>query len=96
MFYSDAIEVSLEDGDWDDALQYADALEESVGAGPVAFAQLVAARGRALVALNRHGLQPDIVAEITALRTRLLRASLVGLVPAIDAALARVPRHRKA
>jgi hypothetical protein len=34
LFYQDAIEVSLEDGEWDAALQYADSLEESIEAEP--------------------------------------------------------------
>ena len=91
MFYRDAIEASLEDGNWDDALRYADALEQSVASEPVAFAQLVAARGRAMVAFHRDGPRPDIVAELISVRARLLRASFGGFVTGIDAALAHHP-----
>ena len=94
MFYRDAIDACIEDGDWDDALRYADALDEYVIAEPVAFAQLVAARGRTVVALHRRGPQPDVVAELASLRSRLLRASFGSLVPGIDRALATVAGHR--
>ena len=92
LFYQDAIEVSLEDGEWDAALLYADSLEESVEAEPIGFAELVVARGRALVAFNRSGPRPEIVAELTSVRARLVRASLDGFAHAIDAALADVPK----
>ena len=92
LFYQDAIEVSLEDGEWDAALQYADSLEESIEAEPIGFAQLIAARGRALVAFNRVGPRPEIVAELMSVRARLIRASLSGFVHGIDAALALVPK----
>jgi class 3 adenylate cyclase/tetratricopeptide (TPR) repeat protein len=91
MFYRDAIEASLEDGNWDDALRYADALEQSVASEPIAFAQLVAARGRAMVAFRRDGPRPDVIAELTSVRARLLRASFGGFVAGIDAALTHHP-----
>ena len=45
LFYRDAIEVSLGDRNWDEALRYTDAMEEFVRPEPLVFAKLVAARG---------------------------------------------------
>jgi ATP/maltotriose-dependent transcriptional regulator MalT len=90
MFYRDAIDVSLKDGGWEEALRYAGALEEFVRPEPLPYAQLVAARARGLVELARRGPEPEIVARLTSLREEVRRAGLGGLVPGIDAALGSV------
>jgi tetratricopeptide (TPR) repeat protein len=90
MFYRDAIDLSLEEGSWEDALRYAEALEEFVRREPMRFAELVAARARGLVALARRGREPEIVAQLTSLRGEIQRAAFGGLLPGIDAALASV------
>jgi class 3 adenylate cyclase/tetratricopeptide (TPR) repeat protein len=92
LFYQDAIEVAIEDGEWDAALSYADSLEKFFEAEPIGFAELTVARGRALVAFHRRGPSPDVVAELMSVRARLVRASLSGFVQGIDAALAGVPK----
>ena len=92
-FYRDAIDAVLEDGNWDEALRYAEGLEQFVRDEPLAFAELVAARARALATLGQRGPEPAILAELTSLREQLTRAGFRGLVPGIDAALARVSRH---
>ena len=87
MFYRDAIDIALEERNWEEALRQADALEEFVRSEPLPFAQLVAARARGLVALGRRGPEPEIVGELTSLRDGAQRAGLGALVPGIDAAL---------
>jgi class 3 adenylate cyclase/tetratricopeptide (TPR) repeat protein len=88
MYYRDAIEVALEDESWGEVLRYAGALEEFTRPEPLRFAELVVARARALVALGRGEAGSELVAELTALRGRLVYAGIGGLVPRIDAALA--------
>ena len=88
-FYRDAIDVALEDGDWDAALRYADAFEAFVRPEPLEFGELVIARARALVALGRHGPQPEILGDLDNLRDRITKAGFRGLLPGIDAPLAR-------
>ena len=90
MFYRDAIDLSLEQRSWEEALRLTDALEEFVRREPLRFAELVAARARGLVALARRGPEPEIIARLKSLRDQILRAGLGGLVPGIDAALASV------
>jgi tetratricopeptide (TPR) repeat protein len=90
MFYRDAIDLSLEDGSWEDALRYAEALEEFVRREPMRFAELVAARARGLVALARRGPEPEIVAGLKGVRDAIRRAAFGGLLPGVDAALASV------
>ena len=91
MFYRDAIDIVLAEQDGDDALRYADALEAVVCSEPLVFAQLVAARARALVALARRGPQPDVVAELRRLRDELRRARIGGLQPELDVVLGSLP-----
>ena len=86
MFYQEAIDTAIDDGEWEAVLRYADAIERAAPE-PLAFAQLVAARGRALVALGRRGLEADIVAELRSLRDRLRGAGHGALVAGIDSAL---------
>jgi tetratricopeptide (TPR) repeat protein len=88
MFYSDAIDVSLEEKNWDEALRYANDLEGFARFEPFEFARLAAARARGLVALGRRGPEPELVTQLTNLRDEIRRAGLGALVPSIEAALA--------
>ena len=88
MFYRDAIEATLEDRDWDEALRHADALEEFVRPEPLLYAGLVVARARILTALGQRGAEPAILAELNSLRAQVARPGSRGLLPRIDAALA--------
>ena len=90
MFYRDAIDISLEEKNWEEALRYANDLEEFARPEPFEFARLTAARARGLVALARRGPQPELVAQLTSLRDELRRAGLGALVPGIEAALGLV------
>jgi len=90
LFYRDAIDISLEDRNWDEALRYADGLEAFFQTEPLFFAELIAARARGLVALARRGPEPRTVASLKTLREEIRCAGLGALVPAIDAALPSV------
>jgi class 3 adenylate cyclase/tetratricopeptide (TPR) repeat protein len=87
MFYRAAIDVALAERAWDAALRYADAIDAFVRHEPLAWGMLVAERARALVALARHGPQPQVVAQLQDLRTRLRHAGLGSMTPEIDRAL---------
>jgi hypothetical protein len=88
LFYREAIDISIEHESWDEALRFANALESFVQSEPLAFSTLVVSRARTLVALARDGRTPAVVAELAAVRERLLQAEIEALGPLIDRALA--------
>jgi class 3 adenylate cyclase/tetratricopeptide (TPR) repeat protein len=88
-FYRDALDASIAGGDWEEAERYADALESYSRAEPIPWAQLMAARARALADVGRHGLDATRRTELERLRHRVQQASLSSALPAIHAALAR-------
>jgi class 3 adenylate cyclase/tetratricopeptide (TPR) repeat protein len=90
MFFRDAITISIEDQSWDEALRYAQALEDFVRPEPMLFATLTVARARALVALARRGAESDVIAELMNLREELRRTGFGALTSGIDAALGSV------
>ncbi|MGI9332455.1 MAG: ATP-binding protein, partial [Gammaproteobacteria bacterium] len=71
-----AIRLSLEDGKWDEAKRHADALDAYVADEPVAFAEFVAERGRALAA---HGAGVRGVAHARTLAELLSRCESLRL-----------------
>jgi hypothetical protein len=86
-FYRDAIEASLDIGDWDEAQRYAAALEDYTRPEPVPWADFFIARGRALAACGRgrqdaltYATLRDLSQEANRLGTRLA-------VPRIEQAL---------
>ena len=91
-FYRDALDASLKGGDWDEAERYADALEAYSRPEPLPWAQLMAARARALAAVGRLGLDAAKRVELERLRDEARQAGLGSALPAIDAALAAAPR----
>ena len=90
MFYRDAIDISLEEKNWEEALRYANDLEEFARPEPFEFVRLATARARGLVALARRGPEPELVTQLTSLRDEIRRAGLGALVPGIEAALGLV------
>jgi class 3 adenylate cyclase/tetratricopeptide (TPR) repeat protein len=91
LFRRDAIEICLEDGDWDRAERYAAALETYTRAEPLPWSAFYVDRGRALAAAGRG--------ECTAGLERLLeQGERLGLrisLPKIEAALTvQAPIHR--
>jgi tetratricopeptide (TPR) repeat protein len=88
-FYRHAIDATLAAGEWDEAVRYADALEEYARPEPLPWVRLSAARARALAAVGKHGLDAALVSTLKQLRTEAELARLGSALPAIDAALAR-------
>jgi tetratricopeptide (TPR) repeat protein len=86
-FYRDAIEAMLRAGDAAGALHYAAALEDFTYAEPLPWAELFAARGRALAAALPGHPDEALRRELERVRTALASAGFNGYLPAVDAAL---------
>lgn len=88
LFYPEAIEVSLELADWDEAARYAGELERFARPEPLPWTTYFARRGQALAAIGRGGrdaVAPDEIAQL------LAQAETFGYCvaqPALRAALA--------
>ncbi|MHC4094219.1 MAG: tetratricopeptide repeat protein, partial [Planctomycetota bacterium] len=65
-FYRDAMEVSLQSGDWEGAERYATALEEYTQPEPLPLTDFLIARGRALAAHGRGLRDQALNGELTA------------------------------
>jgi tetratricopeptide (TPR) repeat protein len=89
-FYRDAIEAMLSAQDGDGALGYVAAMEDYTRAEPLPWADLFAARGRALVGALRGG-DPGVREELGCVRSALRGAGLVAFLPAVERALAAQP-----
>ena len=85
--YRHAIEVSLNEGEWDAAESYARALESYFHAEPVPWADFVVARGQALTELGRKGPNERVVAQLRQLRDDAARLGLQAGLERLDAAL---------
>ena len=87
-FYRDAIETSLDTGEWDRAEGYANSLEDYTRAEPLPWTDLFIAWGRALAAHGRGARGEETLASLTRLKAEAETAGLLAAVPAIDRALA--------
>ena len=87
-FYRDAIEALLSAGDGAGALEYVAALEDYTRAEPLPWSDLFAKRGR-LLARALQGIDEDIRAELTGIRSSLERAGFKPFLPAVNAAIER-------
>jgi hypothetical protein len=85
-FYRDAIEALLSAGDGAGALEYVAALEDFTRAEPLPWSDLFAKRGR-LLARALQGIDEDIRAELTGIRSSLERAGFKPFLPLVNAAL---------
>jgi class 3 adenylate cyclase/tetratricopeptide (TPR) repeat protein len=85
-FFRDAIEAVFSAGDGAGALIYVSALEDYTRAEPLPWSDLFAKRGR-LLARALQGIDEDIRAELTGIRSSLERAGLKPFLPAVIAAL---------
>ncbi|QIE26529.1 Adenylate and Guanylate cyclase catalytic domain protein (plasmid) [Caballeronia sp. SBC1] len=87
-FYRDAIEAMLSASDAAGALRYVATLEDYARAEPLPWADLFAARGRALArALQDHS-REETRQELRRVRAALVEAGFNSYLPAMDAALA--------
>jgi len=86
-FYQDAIEVSLEIGDWDAAERYVSTMEDFTGAKDLAWCRLFGNYGRALAAWGRGRHEPEIRAEIARLHAEAEHIGFNRILPNLDMAL---------
>ena len=91
-FYREAIEVSLESGQWPEARRYAEALESCFLDEPTPWSSFLAERGRALAAWGEGGRDAADVAELQRLRGEGDRMGYLAALPLIDKALAGPPK----
>jgi hypothetical protein len=89
-FNRDAIEASLNCGAWSEAEQYADALEEFTRAEPLPWTDYQIAVGRAFAAAGRGNADRS---ALRACRETAIALADAAYLPALDAALARMPPH---
>jgi class 3 adenylate cyclase/tetratricopeptide (TPR) repeat protein len=86
-FYPDAIDFSLDRGDWDEADRYVEALDQFTRPEPLAWSDFFIARGRALAALGRGRRTEQIRRELERLRSEAHRLDYCTAVPAIEQSL---------
>jgi DNA-binding SARP family transcriptional activator len=86
-FYNNAIEVSLQDRNWQDARRYAAALEEYTKGEPFAWTNFLIRRGRLLADVGENPQKASAREQLTAVRTEGQRVSAVGALVAIEAAI---------
>src|SRR5262249_10877321 len=87
-FYRDAIEAMLWVRDAAGVLRYVDALDRYTQAEPLPWAQLFAARGRALVAMQLDPASGDARRELERVRAAVADAGFNCFLRAVDEALA--------
>ena len=86
-FHRNAIELALQERDWDEVDRHADALAAYTQAERLPFSDLLTARGHALAAFGRGALGPNLVATLSGLRDEALAAGVKMALPALEAAL---------
>ena len=87
LFYSLAIELHIERGEWDEVKRHANTLEASLGPEPSLRSVHEIALARCLVALYRGGKKRGLKAELTQLKAEQERMGKVYCHAAIKAAL---------
>ena len=87
-FGRDAIEASLNAGDWDGAERYAGLLEDFTRPEPLPWSNLFIERGRVLAAHARGPGAPDTRARLTALKEEIERVGMGTALAAVERALA--------
>ncbi len=86
-FYRDAIEARLSSGDAEGALEYVNALEEYTRAEPLPWAEIFAARGRALAAVLRGEGNATQAGELLRVQRTMESAGLAAFLPSVNAEL---------
>jgi hypothetical protein len=84
-FYDIAIETSIDQGEWDEALRYAQALEAYTRAETVPWADLVVRRGRALARHAAGERGAGLRDELDALAEMVLEAGYLAFAARLDA-----------
>jgi tetratricopeptide (TPR) repeat protein len=86
-FYGNAIEVSLREGNWEDARRYADGLAAYTADEPLPLTDLLIRRGRALADVGADCATAKTRSELSALREECRRMNALAALPAIERAL---------
>jgi hypothetical protein len=86
-FYRDAIEAMLSAADLAGVLHYVSALEDYTRREPLPWAELFAARGRALARTLQASADEAVRCELERVRSLLLEAGFRHYLAAVDAAL---------
>ncbi|MEE8506828.1 MAG: hypothetical protein V3S40_11495, partial [Kiloniellales bacterium] len=86
-FNRDAIEASLNIGDWESVERYAVALEDFTRPEPLPWCDFFIARGRTLAGWGRGRRDAETLAELRRLREEAERAGFMTALPALEAAL---------
>jgi len=86
-FYRDAIDVCLRLADWDNLEKYARAAEEYTQDEPLPWIDLIVARGRTLSTFHQNPKDKKVLENLAAIKSKLLAANFVSILPAIDEAL---------
>jgi tetratricopeptide (TPR) repeat protein len=88
-FYRDAINVSLNVGDWAEAERFAAALEGYTRAQPLPWSDFHIAKGRVLAAIGRGGRDEATLRALKQLLAEAERLAWKAALPALQEALAR-------
>jgi len=79
------LDIHLQHNNWSEVERQAPRLEAYTSKQPLAWADFMIARGRALAAWGRGERNDNLVAEITRLRDQARQAGLVHDLPTLDA-----------
>jgi tetratricopeptide (TPR) repeat protein len=86
-FYRDAMETTLNIGDWESVERYAVALEDYTRPEPLPWCDFFIARARALAAWGRGRRDAEALSELRRLREEAERTGFIIALPALEAAL---------
>ena len=87
-FYRDAMEASLQVGEWDSVERYAESLEAFTRPEPLPWSDFFIAHGRALAAFGRGKRDEVTIKELRRLRDEAEKLDLKTAMPALEEALA--------
>ena len=86
-FYGNAIEVGLQERDWQSVLHYAARLEAYTSAEPLPWTDMLIKRARLLAEVGAKGMSEATRAKLQALRAECQRMGGKTVLVAIEAAL---------
>src|SRR5690606_584949 len=88
-FYTHAIEVSLEHGEWDEARRYAAALEAYTAREPLPYTNLLIRRARLLADFGEGKQAAATLSGLEEARSECMRINARAALKAVEAALTR-------
>jgi DNA-binding SARP family transcriptional activator len=88
-FYTNAIEVCLEQGQWSEACRYAKALESYTEREPLPLSNLMIRRARLLAEVGKETVTAQVREELEAVRDECLRINALTALKAVEKALGK-------